>query len=145
MESSFIIRLRQSAPISIGKQKKKTIQTILMILEESIFAMLLSHHISSSRALGLISIIPRRRFLLVSVERACTFRCVVFTGDSLLICPHLSLCVPFLNTHLELVGLLGAGAGPLVASGVGELVAVRSDEVVEDSGATGACGFLLAL
>jgi hypothetical protein len=68
----------------------------------------------------------------------------VFTGDSLLICLHLSLCVPFLNTRLELVGLLGAGARPLVASSVGELVAVRSDEVVEDSGTTGACEIMLA-
>ena len=60
----------------------------------------------------------------------------MFTGDWVWARLHLSFCVPFLNTRLELVGLLGAGARPLVASGVGELVAVRSDEVVEDSGAT---------
>lgn len=40
--------------------------------------------------------------------------------------------------RLKLVGLLSAGTGPLVASGVGELVAVRGDEVVEDGGSTGA-------
>jgi hypothetical protein len=46
--------------------------------------------------------------------------------------------------RLKLVGLLGAGAGPLVAGSVGEFVAVGRDEVVEDGGSTGACQILLA-
>jgi hypothetical protein len=87
---------------------------------------------------------PRHRFLLILVERACTFRCVVFTGDRRSACLHLSCSVPFLGGYLELVGLLGAGAGPLVAGGVGELVAVGSNEVVENSGSTGACQYVLA-
>jgi hypothetical protein len=81
---------------------------------------------------------PRHRFLAVLIERDCTVHRVVFTDDrgSGL---HLSCSVPFLGGYLELVGLLGAGARPLVAGGVGELVAVGSNEVVEDSGSTGAC------
>jgi hypothetical protein len=87
---------------------------------------------------------PRHRFLLVLVEKYCTFRRVVFTDDRRSACLHLSCSVPFLGGYLELVGLLSAGAGPLVASGVGELVAVGSNEVVENSGSTGACYFVLA-
>ena len=45
--------------------------------------------------------------------------------------------------HLKLVGLLSAGAGPLVAGSVGELVAVGRDKVVKDGGSTGAWENLL--
>jgi len=47
-------------------------------------------------------------------------------------------------SHLKLVGLLSAGARPLVAGGVGELVAVGRDKVVKDGGSAGACHILLA-
>lgn len=64
----------------------------------------------------------------------------MFSDDSVVsVCPRLSLHVTFRLARLKLVGGVGAGAGPLVASGVRELVAVGRDEVVKDGGTTGAC------
>lgn len=60
------------------------------------------------------------------------------TNDSVSACLRLSLHPPIRRKRLKLVGGVGAGAGPLVAGGVGELVAVGRDEVVENGGATGA-------
>ena len=72
-----------------------------------------------------------------SKKRVCTFRRVVFNGDSSSALSPVYCCIKL--RRLKLVGLLSAGAGPLVAGSVGELVAVRRDEVVEDGGSTGAC------
>jgi hypothetical protein len=92
--------------------------------------------------LRIVGSIAHQSAMLIHVpqKRVCTFRRVVFNGDSSSACLRL-----FLHQirRLKLVGLLSAGTRPLVAGSVGELVAVGRDEVVKDGGSTGACQNLL--